>query len=291
MPLKSDQHKPENRAVNRKFVIIRPKRSLFDILTSDFSSFVRSAALLHAMIATRLKLRYRQSLLGWLWGILQPLTLMALYSLVFSHLAIHGTQSLPYALFVFAGLTPWVFCSTSISTSAAGMLTYRHLMATAYFPREIVPISFVAASLVDLAIAFVILLLIMTYYLIPISTTVIMALPILAILTVLVVAICLIISSIQVGVRDINVALPLVLQVLLFTTPIVYPASAVPAAWQGLYWLNPFAILIQEFRESVVGGSAPPAGDLLYCAVIAAVAFLISFLIFKKIEPTIVDDM
>lgn len=217
--------------------------------------------------------------------------LMALYSLIFSRLAIYGIQSLPYALFVFAGLTPWVFCSTSISTSAAGMLSYRHLMATAYFPREIIPISYVVASLVDFAIAFVVLLFIMSYYSIPISTTAIMALPILAILTVLVVAICLLISSIQVRVRDINVALPLVLQVLIFTAPVVYPASAVPAFLRGLYWLNPFAILIEEFRGSVVGHRFPPTGDLLYCAVIAAIAFLICFLVFKKIEPTIVDDM
>ena len=155
------------------------------------------------------------------------MSLMALYSLIFFRLAIYGAQPLPYALFVFAGLTPWVFCSTSISTSAAGMLTYRSLMAAAYFPREVIPISFVAASLVDLAIAFVVLLVIMAYYSIPISMAAIMALPIIAILAVLVVATCLLISSIQVSVGDINVALPLVLQVLVFTTPIVYPASAV----------------------------------------------------------------
>ena len=285
------KHNPANRAASRQSVIIRPRRSFFDVLISDLRSLVRSAGLLRAMTAMRLKLRYRQSLLGWLWGILQPMSLMALYSLIFSRLAIYGAQPLPYALFVFAGLTPWVFCSTSISTSAAGMLTYRSLMAAAYFPREIIPISFVAASLVDFAIAFAVLLLIMTYYSIPISMAAIMALPILAILTVLVIAASLLISSIQVRVRDINVALPLVLQVLVFTTPIVYPASAVPASLQSFYWLNPFAILIQEFRESVVGGNFPPAGDLLYCAVIAAIAFLISFWIFKKIEPTLVDDM
>jgi len=85
--------------------------------------------------------------------------------------------------------------------------------------------------------------------------------------------------------------LPLILQVLVFAAPIVYPASAVPLAFRSLYWLNPFAILIQSFRDAVVGGKIPLVGDLLYCAVMAVSFFVISYLIFKRIEPTIVDDM
>src|ERR1700752_5271547 len=109
-------------------------------------SLVQSAGLLRAMVVTRLKMRYRYSLLGWFWALLQPLTLMALYCLIFPHFTNYNTKTLPYALFVFAGLTPWSFCSTSISTAVAGTLSYRPLMATVYFPREIVPISFVVVS-------------------------------------------------------------------------------------------------------------------------------------------------
>jgi len=164
-------------------------------------------------------------------------------------------------------------------------------MATVYFPRELVPISFVLASLIDPAIAFVVLMLMTVYYSIPISVTVLLTIPIFAVLAILVISICLFVSSIQVRIRDISVALPLVLQVLVFTTPIVYPASAVPVALQSLYWLNPFAILVQSFREAVIGGGVPLAGDMLYCTVIAVMCFLISYFFFKKIEPTIVDDM
>jgi ABC-type polysaccharide/polyol phosphate export permease len=164
-------------------------------------------------------------------------------------------------------------------------------MATVYFPREIVPISFVVVSLIDLGIAFVVLLLMMLYYSVPIATTALLALPIVVILAILVIAICLIVSSIQIRIRDISVVLPLVLQVLVFTAPIVYPASSVPASLESLYWLNPFAILVQSFREAVVGGDIPSIGDLLYCIVVAVACLLISYLIFKKIEPTIVDDM
>jgi lipopolysaccharide transport system permease protein len=278
-------------ASDRPVQVIRPVRSAGDVMVNGMRSLIQSAGLLRAMTVTHLKMRYRYSLLGWYWALLQPLTLMVLYTLVFSRLVSYSDDSPPYALFVFVGLTPWAFCSTSISTSAAGMLNHRSLMATVYFPREIVPISFVIASLTDPAISFVVLLSMMLHYSIPISVTVLLTIPIFAVLAILVISICLFVSSMQVRIRDINVALPLVLQVLVFTAPIVYPASAVPAALQSLYWFNPFAILVQSFREAVIGGGVPPARDMVYCTVIAVVCFLTSYLIFKKIEPTIVDDM
>jgi len=216
--------------------------------------------------------------------------LMVLYTLIFSRLVRYSDNSSPYTLFVFAGLIPWTFCSTSISTAAAGMLNHRSLMATVYFPREIVPISFVIAS-IDPAIAFTVLSSMMLYYSISIPWTIFLIIPIFGILAILVISICLVVSSLQVRIRDVSVALPLLLQVLVFTAPIVYPASAVPAAVQSLYWYNPFAILVQSFRETVIGGSVPLAGDMVYCTVTAVVCFLISYFVFKKIEPTIVDDM
>jgi lipopolysaccharide transport system permease protein len=151
------------------------------------------------------------------------------------------------------------------------MLNHRSLMATVYFPREIVPISFVMASLIDLGIAIVVLLSMMLYYSVAIPWTVLLTVPIFGILAILVVSICLIVSSVQVRIRDISVALPLLLQVLVFTAPIVYPASAVPAPVQSLYWFNPFAILVRSFREAMISGAVPLAGDMVYCAVTAAV--------------------
>ena len=223
-------------AAARPVQVIRPVRSVGDVLANGMRSLVQSAGLLRAMTVTHLKMRYRYSLLGWCWALLQPLTLMVLYTLIFSHLVSYSDGSPPYALFVFAGLMPWAFCSTSISTSAAGMLNHRTLMATVYFPREIVPISFVMASLIDPAIAFTVLSSMMLYYLISIPWTIFLIMPIFGILVILVASICLVISSLQVQIRDVSVALPLLLQVLVFTAPIVYPASAVPAAVQSLYW-------------------------------------------------------
>jgi lipopolysaccharide transport system permease protein len=278
-------------ASDRPLQVIRPVRSVGEIMLDGMRSSVQSAGLLRAMTVTHLKMRYRYSFLGWYWAFLQPITLMLLYTLIFSHLVSYSDGSPPYALFVLAGLIPWTFCSTSISTAAAGILNHRSLMATVYFPREIVPISFVIASLIDPAIAFTVLSSMMLYYSISIPWTIFLIIPIFGILAILVVSICLVVSSLQVRIRDVSVALPLLLQVLVFTAPIVYPASAVPAALQSLYWYNPFAILVQSFREAVIGGGVEFAGDMVYCTVTAVVCFLISYLIFKKIEPTIVDDM
>jgi lipopolysaccharide transport system permease protein len=280
-----------HRATARRVQRIRPTRSTAEDLIGGMRSLGQAAGLLRAMTVSRLKMRYRYSLLGWSWALLQPLSLMVIYTLIFSNIIKYSTQDLPYALFIFAGLTPWAFCSTAISTAVAGMLSHRSLMATVYFPREIVPISFVAASLVDFAIAFAVLLLMMLCYSVRVHVTAMLVFPILSILLVLVTAICLAVSSIQIRIRDVNVALPLLLQILLFSAPIVYPASAVPQGLRDLYWLNPFAILIQSFREAVVGGDVPSVGDLLYCAVVAVACFLLAYLIFKRIEPTIVDDM
>ena len=277
--------------LHRRMQVIRPACSARDVLVDGLRSLVLSAGLLRAMTVTRLKMRYRYSLLGWGWALMQPLSLTAVYGLIFSHLTSEKVEALPYTLFVFAGLTPWVFCSTAISTAVAGMLNHRRLMATVYFPREIVPISFVAASLIDLVIALGMLFLMMLYYTISISITALFVLPIFLILIIFVVSICLLLSSIQVYIRDISIALPLIFQILVFAAPIVYPASAVPLAFRSLYWLNPFAILINSFRDSVVGGRIPLVSDLLYCAVMAITCFLIFYLIFKRIEPTIVDDM
>jgi lipopolysaccharide transport system permease protein len=170
------------------------------------------------------------------------------------------------------------------------MLNHRSLMATVYFPREIVPISFVLASLIEPAISFVVLVSMMLYYSMPITAHIAFILPIFVVLAILVISICLLVSSIQVRIRDINVALPLILQLLMFTAPIVYPAAVVPEALRSLYWINPFALLVQSFREAIFGG-IPLGGDILYCTVIAVFCFLSAYLVFEKIEPTIVDDI
>jgi lipopolysaccharide transport system permease protein len=243
------------------------------------------------MTATRLKIRYRQSVLGWLWTVIQPLSLMVLYAAIFSHVLAYDTASMPYPLFLMAGLLPWSFCSTALSTAATGMLSHHSLMAKVYFPREIVPLSYVAAALFDLLIASVLLLGMTLIYHVPISPLALFGIPIAAILALHTGATCLLLVSLQIHLRDINVALPVVLQVLMFTAPVVYPAVIVPHSVQAVYWMNPLAILISDFRLAVLGRAAPDFRGLLYCVLLGLVFFLVAYSIFKWHESKIVDEM
>ena len=271
--------------------VIRPVRPLFGSIPGDLRLLAGYFGLFRAMTVTRLKLRYRQSLLGWLWAVLQPLALMLVYVAVFSRVAGYNAAASPYSLFVMAGLLPWSFCSTATTTAAGGMLSHRTLMAKVYFPREIVPLSYVAAALFDFLIAFVLLLAMMLFCGLPLSPQAIFAIPIMVIVTVIIAALCLLLSAMQVRIRDINVGLPLVLQILMFTTPVVYPGTAVPEEFRAVYWANPLAILVEDFRLAVLDGAAPNADGLLYCALVGGVFFLLAYSVFKRLEAKIVDEM
>jgi lipopolysaccharide transport system permease protein len=271
--------------------VIRRERPLLVSVPGDLKSLVSYHNLFKMMTATRLKIRYRQSTLGWLWAVLQPLSLMMLYAVIFSHALAYDTAPISFPLFLMAGLLPWSFCSTALSTASTGMLTHHSLMAKVYFPREIVPLSYVAAALFDLIIGSLLLLAMMLIYHVPISPLALLAIPIAAILALYTVAMCLLLASLQIHLRDINVGLPLVLQVLMFTAPVVYPASIVPQSVQAFYWTNPLAILISDFRLAVLGRSAPNFGGLLYCALLGLVLFLVAYSIFKWHESKIVDEL
>jgi lipopolysaccharide transport system permease protein len=271
--------------------IIRPARPFFGSVPEDLNVLLRYTGLFRAMTAARLRVRYRQSILGWLWAVLQPLALMLLYVAVFSHSSGSDASPLPYALFVMAGLLPWSFCSTAMSTAAGGMLSHQTLMAKVYFPREIVPLSYIAAALFDFLIAFVVLLGMMLCFGVPIPPQALFAAPIIGILAVHAAAFCLLLCAMQVRVRDINIALPLVLQVLMFTAPIVYSDTAVPQAFRPIYWANPLAILVDGFRHAVLDGRAPNARGLVYCALSGGASFLLAYCAFKRLEAKIVDEM
>jgi lipopolysaccharide transport system permease protein len=272
--------------------VIRPARPFLGSVPADLKVLVRYAGLLRAMTATRLKIRYRESMLGWLWAVLQPLALMLLYVAVFSHIAAYNATSMPYSLFVTAGLLPWSFCSTAMSAAAGGMLSHQPLMTKVYFPREIVPFSYVAAASLDFLIAFLVMLGMMLCYGVPLSPRgALFVIPVFALVTIHAAALCLGLCALQVRVRDINVVLPLVLQVLMFTAPIVYSSSAVPQEFRSLYWLNPLTILVDAFRRTVLEGDAPDMRRLLYCSLTGGLSFLLAYWAFKRLEAKIVDEM
>lgn len=247
--------------------------------------------LLGYMTVNRLRVRYQNSWLGWIWAILQPLAFLAFLTVIGSAVGGRFSSDIPYPLFILASLSPWTFFATSLSTAAAGMLSSRSLIAKVYFPREIVPLSYVFAALADLVIATALTMVALACSGHSTPATIIQLLPISLILIIYAAAFSLLLSIAQIGFRDIAIGLPLLLQGMLFTTPVLYPLSAVPAQWRAIYELNPLALLVEAFRGALIGKQTISTEQLVYAAVIGLILFGASYFIFKTAEPDMVDEI
>jgi lipopolysaccharide transport system permease protein len=247
--------------------------------------------LLWYMTLTRLRVRYQNSWLGWAWALLQPLALLGFLSVVGLGFGRRTNSDIAYPLFILASLSPWTFFATSLSTSAAGVLNSRSLIEKVYFPREIVPLSYVFAALVDFAIAAALTVVALLCAGHSIPATALELLPISLILIIYACAFSLLISIAQIGFRDVAIGLPLLLQGLMFTTPVLYPLDAVPEHWRLVYSLNPLALLVEAFRGALIGNHTIGVGQLLYAAVVGLVLFGIAYFIFKTAEPDLVDEI
>ena len=245
--------------------------------------------LLYTLTLFRLTIRYKQSILGWIWAAMLPLAMMMVYTLVFSRVAKVRSDGAPYPLFVFSALLPWIFFSSAISNAVNGLVGHANLLTKLYFPREIIPLSYVFAALLDFAIACVILSGVMVYYSFSMSWNALYALPIIAILIAFTSAVALFLSSIQARFRDIAAALPVALQVGVFATPVVYSLNSIPTRFQRLYLLNPVASLIENFRRVVTYRMAPDVPMLVTSGIITACCLAVAYGYFKATESTMAD--
>ncbi|MGH9692017.1 MAG: ABC transporter permease [Candidatus Acidiferrales bacterium] len=264
---------------------------MFSLLTliSGLKTLGQYSDLLYTLTMLRLSVRYKQSALGWIWAVLQPLALMVSYTAIFSRVAKLPSEGIPYPVFVLTALLPWVFFSSAISNATIGIVNYSQLVLKVYFPREIITLSYIAAALFDFFIASLMLGLLMLYYRMPISWKALYALPILAVLIVFTTAVSLIVSAVQVRVRDVSMAVPLALQVCMFATPVVYPLQSVPASIRRIYLLNPVAVLIDSFRRVLVHGDSPNEAWLGIATGITILSFVLAYVGFKNLEATMAD--
>jgi len=276
-------------ADNRPVKVIRPRQSLIEVLSAGLMSLWSHKSLFLEMTLLRLKVRYKQSLLGWIWAVIPSLLLMITYTLIFSKVIGLDSGELPYALFVFAGLIPWTFFATSVSTATNGIVTHRYLISRVGFPREIIPLSYVAAALVDLAIGILMLTAMNHYFGGSLNLHALNVIVVIVVLVIFSVAVALCCSSFQARFRDIGVAMPLFLQVLMFATPVVYSSAVVPQNIKEIYFLNPLAILIEAFRQAAVLGSNPNASQMIYCATVSIVCLVFSYILFKRLDATLAD--
>jgi homopolymeric O-antigen transport system permease protein len=274
---------------NRPIRIIRPPSFSPLNLLRDFRGLWQYRDLFYTLSLHRIKVRYKQSALGLAWAILQPLSLMLIYTVIFSVIAKVPSENVPYAVFAFAALLPWTFFSSTLTNATQGLVSHSQLVTKVYFAREILPLTYVSAALFDFAVASTFLLALFVYYGVRLTLYAFWAIPILVLLTMLATAFSLVFSVIQVRFRDVGVAMPLLLQIWMFASPVVYPLSAVPVRFRGWYALNPLVGVIENFRRVVLQGVPPDYYSLSIAAVIAVVVLPAAYLYFKKVEATMAD--
>ena len=228
-------------------------------------------------------------MLGVFWAILQPLSVMLIFTFIFSMIARMPSDGAPYAIFAYTALLPWNYFSSGVSNATVSLANHAQFVTKVYFPREILPITYVAAALFDFLVASTLLAGLMIYYSVPLTLNALYVVPIIAVLTCFALAMSFLFSATQVRFRDIGVAVPLLMQVWLFATPVIYPLSAVPERIRPFYTLNPMVGIIDSFRRVILNGTAPDVGSLLFSGAIAVVLLIVAYLYFKWIEATMAD--
>jgi lipopolysaccharide transport system permease protein len=234
------------------------------------------------------KVRYKQTVLGASWAILQPLISMVVFTLLFGRLARVPSEGEPYAIFSYAGLLAWNFFTTALTNSSNSLVNSTNLITKVYFPRLLVPTAAVGAALVDVAIASIMLFAIMPIYGVGFHVSLLMLLPLVMLTALTASALGIWTSAVNVKYRDVRYALPFAIQMLMFLTPVIYPVSFLPARWRWLLRLNPLSGVIEGFRDAVFNRPFNWIG-LAISAGVTAVLLLAAVCIFSRMEEEFAD--
>jgi lipopolysaccharide transport system permease protein len=267
-------------------VRIEPPRGLFELRLRELWEY---RELLYFFVWRDVKVRYKQTVIGVAWVILQPLMTMGVFTIFFGRLAKLPSQGLPYPVFYFAALVPWTYFATALSSCTSIVVTNQHVITKVYFPRLILPLAAVCSGLVDFAIGFVMMIaLTLGYGFRPTSAALLLPLLIfLALLTALGVGLWT--SALNALYRDVASIIPFVVQFWMLASPVAYPSSLVPERWRWLYGLNPMAGVIEGFRWALTGHGQAPGLLMLASAGMVAVVLVGGLLFFQRIEGTIAD--
>ncbi|MFC2071626.1 ABC transporter permease [Chloroflexota bacterium] len=269
--MEMDRAKQETVRLSAPTVIIRPPQGWVPINLKDLWVY---RELLYFLTWREIKVRYKQTLLGFAWAILQPFFMMIVFTLFFGNLAKIPSEGIPYPLFNYTALLPWTLFAEGITRSSNSLVQDRNLVQKVYFPRLVIPLAAILSPVVDFAIAFTILIGMMFYFGYP-PTINVLWLPAfipLALMTSLGVGLWL--SAINVKYRDVRYVIPFLTQLWLFASPVVYSSSLLPEKYQVIYGLNPMAGVIEGFRWALLG--TEPPGLLIGLSVIIVVVILIS---------------
>ncbi|MDH3591984.1 MAG: ABC transporter permease [Planctomycetota bacterium] len=251
--------------------------------------FWRYRELLYFLVWRDLKVRYKQTKLGAAWAILQPFVTMIIFTIFFGRLAGIPSDDIPRPIFYYSALLPWTYFASALTGAGNSLLSNSDLLTKVYFPRLALPVAAVLTGLIDFAIASVVLIGMMAYYAVPVSWELLLWPLLLLPLTALALGLGTILAALNVNFRDVKHALPFCVQLLLFLTPIIYPASMVPQPYRSLLALNPLTGIIEAFRAALIPGRAIDWGLLGISAVTTTILLVIGLTYFRRTEREFAD--
>ena len=272
-------------ATTAQVTVIRPPKGWIPINLRELWAY---RELLYFLTWRDIKIRYKQTVLGFAWAVLQPLFMMVVFSLFFGTLAKLPSEGIPYPLFSFAALLPWTLFASGMTRSSNSLVADANLIQKVYFPRLIMPLASVLAPLVDFLIAFVVLIAMMFYFGYTPGVTMFWLLPFILLELVFALGVGLWLSAINVQYRDVGYTVPFLVQLGLFVSPVVYPSTMLPEQFQAVYGLNPMAGVIEGFRWALLG--TEPPGYLIAASTGIAVLILVTGIFyFRRRERAFAD--
>ena len=273
---------------NARVLAIQPARRLLDL---DIRTLAEYRELLGFLVWRDVKVRYRQTAIGVAWFALQPLLATFIFTIVFGRLAGLPSQDVPYAVFAYAALVPWQFFAHAVTRGVNSMVADRQLISKVYFPRLLLPLGVLLAGIVDFGVGFIILGAMLAWYDVTLTANV-LATPLfllLAIATALAVVCWL--APLNVRYRDVSHAMPFLLQVWMFASPVAYSVELIPQQWRWVYGLNPMAGVIEGFRWSWLGTPPPSVSLILTSASGVVVLLVLGVIFFHRMERTFADTI
>jgi len=246
------------------------------------------------MVGREVKARYKQSILGYFWVILNPLAQMLVMSFAFSlilRIPTNASSNIPYSIFLFVALLPWTLFSGSINSAANSLVNSSSLITKVYFPRTILVISTIIAKIIDFLFALSVLIAYMVIYQIPINLNILWVIPIFLIQQIFTLGLALFFAAANLLYRDIQYLLTLILTLWMYITPVIYPADIVPDKLKFVFQLNPMAVIINAYRQTILGGGSPNYLSLLIALIVSIITLLTGLSYFKSREKIFADNI
>jgi len=271
---------------SRPVTVIEPPKRWVPL---DLRELWEQRELVYFLAWRDIKVRYKQTVLGASWAILQPVFAMGVFSVFFGRLGRLPSDGLPYPLWSFAALVPWTFFSQGLTQAANSLVMSQNLLRKVYFPRLAIPVATVLSAAVDFVLAFAVLAVMILFYQIDLTGRVVWVIPLATLAFVSALGAGLWFAALSVRYRDVRFVVPVLVQFWLFATPIAYPSSLLPERWRALYALNPMAGVVEGFRWALLGANTRP-GSMVIVSTIAAVLILVSgAYYFRSVERTFAD--